>query len=241
MVYQIKIWLSDIFSYSQERLDINTSLDYNDYWEEKRGDSVGVLSDWQKERADIIIKALNLQKSVTIGDIGCGEGSILKYLKERLDVNETIGYDSSQFVLQKARAIGVSDVVLVDINNSEELNCIKEVDYNIMLEILEHVPQSEIVLDIAYKMAKKGVFFSFPNSGFFTYRLRLLFGKFPKQWVTFPNEHLRFWTATDLKYWLSALGYKKYKIFYYKGVPVLNKLLPSVFAAAFVVYIPKDV
>jgi len=101
------------------------------------------------------------------------------------------------------------------------------------------MPNAEKILEYIYRKAKIGVFFSIPNSGYFIYRLRLLFGKFPKQWSVFPNEHLRFWTLGDLKWWLCALGYKKYKIFCYKGIPILNILLPSLFAAGLVVYIEK--
>jgi len=71
------------------------------------------------------------------------------------------------------------------------------------------------------------------------YRLRLLFGKFPAQWRVHPGEHVRFWTARDLRWWLLAQGIENYKIFYYEGIPLLNKIVPSLFAAGFVVYIQK--
>lgn len=237
--YQLKLWAKDIFFYPQERLVLEDSLDYDRYWEEKRGSAVGVLSDWQKARADIILKTLRRESSVTVGDIGCGEGSILKYLMDRAPISRATGYDGSSFVLEKAKQIGMN-AVLLDLNRTEELSKIEKADYQLLLEVIEHFPHSEKILAAAYKKANKGVFFSFPNSGFFTYRLRLLFGKFPKQWIRFPNEHLRFWTARDLKWWLDAQGYKNYKIFFYKGVPVLNKIWPSLFAAGFVVNLTKQ-
>ena len=241
-LYQIKLWMKDIFIYHTKTISPEDSLDYDMYWEGKRGDEVGVLSDWQKERANIILKEIkndSHKDSVSIADIGCGEGSILDYIKHYGNISESFGYDSSPFVLEKAKKIGI-ETHLLDLNNKESLKDIKRADYMLILEVLEHIPHSEEVLKLLLNKSDKGVFFSFPNTGFFTFRLRLLFGKFPKQWVTFPNEHIRFWTATDLKWWLNALGYTEHTIHYYRGIPLLNKIFPSLFAAAFVVYLPKE-
>lgn len=238
-LYSLKVFYRDIFFYPKDKIVVEESLDYDKYWEEKRGDDIRMLSDWQKIRADIVLSVLNKQAPISIGDIGCGEGSILKYLMDKLRVSKAVGYDSSDFALDKARKIGM-DVIKLDVNREEEFIKIEPADYFLLLEILEHIPHAERLLEAAYDKSKKGVFFSFPNSGFLTYRLRLLFGKFPKQWINFPNEHLRFWTDKDLKWWLKALDYKSYNIFYYKGIPVLNKIWPSLFAAGFVVYLAKD-
>jgi 2-polyprenyl-3-methyl-5-hydroxy-6-metoxy-1,4-benzoquinol methylase len=239
VLYACKVWYRDIFTYPRNVLDITTSLDYDKYWEYKRGSEIGVLSDWQKERADFVAFLLKETSVKSLGDVGCGEGSILKYLQEKLSIQETIGYDSSILALEKAQAIGVTTIVQKDVQSPEDLTDIQEVDYYIAFEILEHISESERVLDVLYKKSNHGVFFSFPNSGFFTYRLRLLFGKFPKQWTLFPNEHIRFWTDADVRYWLRALGYTNYVIFHYQGVPGLNRLLPALFAAGIVVFLKK--
>ncbi len=236
--YPLKLWYGDIFEYPRGVLRLEHNLDYNAYWEVKRGTSAGTLSDWQKTRADIILQELPLDTQVSIGDIGCGEGSILKYIKEHTLISEATGYDNSVFVLQKANSIGIRTKML-DIRDDNQLANIEPADYMILLELLEHIPNSEKVLAAAYEKASRGVFLSFPNSGFFTYRLRLLFGKFPRQWINFPNEHLRFWTVRDIKWWLMALGYKKYHIHYYKGIPLLNTLWPALFAAGQVVFLEK--
>lgn len=237
-LYVLKIWYKDIFLYPKETIQVSDSLDYDRYWQEKRGKEVGVLSDWQKIRADIVLSFLPKDTGIRIADIGCGEGSILTYIKERTRATEIIGYDSSDFVLQKAQAIGAT-VRSIDFNDEESLRTLKRTDYTLLLEVLEHTPHSEKILKAAFESSTKGVFFSIPNSGYFIFRLRLLLGKFPKQWVTFPNEHLRFWTLTDVAWWLKALGYQHYHIRTYKGVPFLNKLLPSLFAAGIVVYVKK--
>ena len=127
----------------------------------------------------------------------------------------------------------------MDVSADGELEKVKKTDHLLLLEVLEHLPHSEKVLATAYEKSRRGIFFSFPNSGFFIYRLRLLFGKFPMQWRVYPNEHLRFWTVADLKWWLRAQGYTEYDIFFYKGIPLLNRLWPSLFAAGLFVCLTK--
>lgn len=240
----MKQWYEDLFLYSKYRIDPSVSLDYDKYWEEKRrfwdekGETSGVLTSWQKDRANIVLGALPETGSFELGDIGCGEASILKYIMDRKNVTKATGYDSSSFILEKAAKIGIHGIK-ADLNKEEDLEKIVQADYQLLLEVLEHFPHSERILAKAYATANKGVFFSFPNTGYFIFRLRLLFGKFPKQWKNFPNEHLRFWTYADLKWWLRALGYENYEVFHYKGIPLLNKIWPSLFGAAFVVFLKK--
>jgi len=174
-LFFLKIWHRDIFLYPKNTISINDSLNYDIYWKGKRGDHVNVLSDWQKTRADIIVKELNKSGLISMGDIGCGDGSILNYLNEKLDIKEMVGYDSSNFVLKKAEKIGIRGIE-IDLNNENDLVKIQPADYFLILEVLEHIPGSEKLLSAVYIKAEKGVFFSFPNSGFFIYRLRLLFG-----------------------------------------------------------------
>jgi 2-polyprenyl-3-methyl-5-hydroxy-6-metoxy-1,4-benzoquinol methylase len=188
-------------------------------------------------RAEYVIQKIGTEP-VTIGDIASGPGVIYAYLKSKLNIVEYQGYEYSEYALAVARSLGMQGVKF-DINADNDLENVREMDYFLMLEILEHIPHSEKVLACMYAKAKKGVFFSFPNSGNFLYRLRLLFGKMPAQWVSFPNEHLRFWTYTDLKWWLKALGYTKYEIHCYRGIPILEKIWPAMFAGSFVVYLRK--
>jgi 2-polyprenyl-3-methyl-5-hydroxy-6-metoxy-1,4-benzoquinol methylase len=242
-LYFLKRWYTVVFTYPQETLNVSEVLDYDAYWKQKRGDvQLGTarnLSGNERMRADYVISQIGTDKAVSIGDIASGPGVIYAYLKDRLMLTEYIGYDSSDYALEVGESLGMKGVKF-DVNNPEELEAIKEADYFILLEILEHIPNSEKVLDTVFKKAQKGVFFSFPNSGNFLYRIRLLFGRMPMQWIKFPNEHLRFWTLTDLRWWLRALGYQNYKVHCYRGIPILEKWWPSMFAGSFVVSISKE-
>lgn len=235
-LYFLKTWIRSIVIYPRQRIE--DEVDYDTYWKERRG-SKSSLNEWQKERADIIARVIGEGEAVSILDIGCGEGALLKYLATRVSVKHMIGVDTSPHALQ---LIDNSDIetVELDFNDPGKLSKIPRADYALLLEVLEHVPYAEKLLRIAFTKSRKGVFFSFPNTGFITYRLRFLLGKFPLQWRTHPSEHVRFWTYTDLKWWLNALGYQDFKIFSYKGIPLLNRIWPSLFSAGLVVYIQNE-
>lgn len=209
---------------------------YDDYWINKRGNNLGYSNSWQKERANWIIQRIEEDSSVL--DIGCGDGGVLLYMKKQKDFS-AIGADISDIVLDFLDSQKVT-VIKFDINDMDSIPTLPEVDYIMLLEVLEHMPNPEKFLNSILLKAKKGVFISFPNSGYFTYRLRLLFGSFPMQWTLHPGEHLRFWTYKDLKWWLGELGLKEHTdIHVYQGIPVLNKLWKSLFGAGFIMEIKK--
>jgi len=227
IILHLKKTYAQIFLYPTLHIK-ERDVDYDDYWKEKRGKRIGSLSLWQRKRANIVLRCVEKENPVTFVDIGCGDGAVLKFLKEHLNISKATGVDVSDFALQKAKEFGI-ETVKVDISDVKNVEAIPVADYILLFEILEHIQDSELFLRDVMKKAKKGVFFSFPNTGFYAYRLRLLFGKFPMQWRVHPSEHLRFWTHRDLKWWLGAQGIENYKIFYYEGVPLLNKIIPSLF------------
>jgi 2-polyprenyl-3-methyl-5-hydroxy-6-metoxy-1,4-benzoquinol methylase len=216
-------------------------IDYDKYWENKRGSAMGEPLPWQKDRINIIAGFLKDEKNISIIDIGGGEGNIPYYLKHKnnIDIGEMYNADTSKIALERSEQFGLKSI-FCDIADMKSFEKFPETDYAFMLEILEHIPNSEEFLLEIMQYVRKGIFFSIPNSGFYVYRLRLLFGKAPMQWTLHPAEHLRFWTVTDVKYWLDNLGFKgKYTVNTYKGVPMLNKILPKLFAAGMVVEMRK--
>lgn len=241
-LFFLKQWYTLVFTYPQDTLNVEESLDYDEYWKQKRGRVEGSrarhITGNEKMRADFVVAKIAGNTGVTIGDIASGPGVIFDYLKDKISIGEYIGYESSDYALDVARSLGMTGVKF-DINSEHDITDIKPADYFLLLEILEHIPNSEKVLSVIYEKAGKGVFFSFPNTGNFLYRLRLLFGRMPMQWIKFPNEHLRFWTFTDLKWWLRALGYTQYEIHGYRGIPFLEKIWPAMFAGSFVVFLKK--
>ena len=177
--------------------------------------------------------------SFTIADIGCGDGVLLGHILKSFPNARGIGYDSSSVAHELARKAGIHETKYLDLRTDTALVAVEPADYILLLETLEHIPEAEKVLLASLDKARKGVFISFPNTGFFTYRLRLLFGKFPAQWIRMPNEHIRFWTLGDLKWWLQALGIRKFRISPYQGIPVLKHVLPGSCAAGLFARIDK--
>ena len=213
---------------------------YDHYWTERGRALTETLSDWQKERADLILKEIGRNGGVeSLGDIGAGNGAVLRYVALKLKLKKTIAYEISPSSLVSLRSLGFT-AVECDVRAIQDRKKIEKVSYNLLLEVLEHLHDPEGVLKVAYDQSERGVFFSIPNTGFLTHRFRLLLGKVPLQWKRNPSEHVRFWTIVDVRWWLRTLGYGRYSIHPYKGVPLLNKLWPNLFAEGVVVYISKD-
>lgn len=235
--YRVRQWLKSIFFYPKHALSL-AALDYDNYWNQKRPQNQKViLAPAEAERARIIA-ALIPPGDIRIGDIGSGPGVVLKAILETKPYASGIAFDSSPRALEDVRSLGIEGILL-DITAPGALDSVEVCDYYLVLEVLEHVANSEEVLATLFKKAKHGVFFSVPNTGFLTHRFRLLFGKAPAQWIHMPNEHLRFWTIIDMHWWLRALHYQSFQVIPYRGIPVLNTLWPNLFAEGMVVFIKK--
>jgi len=217
-----------IFGTSPLRLE---QTDYDSYWRDKRGATMGALNSFQEARARWILPRIT--PGSTVLDVGCGDGAVLQYLTKRASFH-AIGADVSKVALQHLQSQGIQTIPF-DSNDFEAIRALPEVDHIMLFEILEHMQNPERFLSLIQTKARKSVFFSFPNSGYFAYRLRLLFGRSIKQWRLHPGEHLRYWTYADLTWWLRELSLDTRTTFtVYEGLPGLNRLWPSLFGMAFV-------
>ena len=235
----LKNWWKAVFPYPQRTIK-PSSDSYDEYWE-ARGRKEVSISPWQKERADIALSLMNEKKDevFSVLDIGCGDGAVLQYIRTHRENVNGVGIDFSKPVLERVTHAGF-ETTCQDIADVKNLS-LMQADYAILFEIIEHVRDSELLVEKALNSTRKGVFISIPNSGFFTNRLRLLFGKFPMQWVVHPNEHIRFWTLRDVRWWLKALGWgNRATVKTYQGVPILKNIIPSLFAAGILIYIAHE-
>ena len=200
-------------------------VDYDKYWEKRRRGDKPVLSSWQKLRADIILSMIKPKSKIL--DIGCGDGAVLDYLQKKADT-QGLGVDISDKMFVVAKKAG-QQVMKMDLNDFDNIAKLPQVDYILALEIMEHMANpEEFILNIKSK-ASKGMIISFPNTGYYVHRFRLLKGYFPVQWRHHPGEHLRFWTFKDAQLWTKQLGCQVDKILVYQGLPILNKILPNLF------------
>jgi len=218
--------------YPPADLEHSPVISYDAYWKKKRKGGDSWLSDWQKERLDIVAKMIDPGSSVM--DIGCGDGLALEYLKSRVSIS-AVGVDISDDILAKAKERGI-DAIKMDLNDLDAAADLPEVDYLVGMEILEHMPNPEALIQKIRPKVRKGMIFTFPNSAYYPYRLRLLFGGFPLQFINHPGEHLRFWTGRDLKlWWVKALGADLEALVIHEGLPILNKIWPNLFGQGIII------
>lgn len=218
--------------------DLVVDPDNDKWWRKKKRFKAGFMSEWQKKRFDLI--SVFIEKGFSIKDVGCGDASILINLMKNKDFKQVYGIDNSNRILEKIEKSGINTIYF-DFLKDEDYVKIPVTDYTITLEFLEHTIRPEKILLMLLEKTNKKLIFSIPNTGFISHRLRLLLGSFPKQWLLNPSDHVRFWTYRDLIYWLKQLDlYKKSNIYFYEGIPVLNQIIPSLFAMGFIVTVDKE-
>src|SRR5690606_27537688 len=205
-------------------------VDYDEYWEKKARQGMGQLSRWRLRRAQVF--ASLVEPGDRVLDLGVGDVPLLNYLIDHRGV-QGVGVDVSPSAVEFCRAQGL-DVILADVNRPINEFVREPVDYIICSEIIEHLPDPEALLNSLRPLARKAIIVSIPNTGFYHHRLRLLFGRFPLQWVVTPGEHLRFWTRADFHWWARQMRFRIAREVPYEGTPGLKNWLPGLFAAAFV-------
>jgi hypothetical protein len=94
---------------------------------------------------------------------------------------------------------------------------------------LEHIIEAELVLTALSRVSDR-VLVSIPNTGYWKYRIRLLAGRFPRQWMIHPAEHVRFWTLADFRLAASKMAGLKIELVIGVGSGCLGRVYPSLFA-----------
>src|SRR3990167_6839010 len=104
-LFRLKDIYKQIFSYPTARIG-TFDASYDEYWGNKRGKNIGAISVWQRKRADIILRNIDKDYTSVIADVGCADGAVLKYIKEKANISKAIGVDVSLFALAKAKEFG---------------------------------------------------------------------------------------------------------------------------------------
>lgn len=205
-------------------------LDYDKYWK-NRG---ATLNSFLRDRDIIIFELIN--KNSKVADVGCGNSFLpVELLKKNCRVD---CYDVSQIFFSEYNRYGIRTEKL-DLNNIGDFNFFSNYDYIILSEVLEHIPGPELVIKKLLQHSKYFII-TIPNSAFIVFRLSLLFrGRFFTQWVYHPSEHLRFWSHSDFKDWLRALGLEIVKTTSSNGIFFLKNLWPNMFGFQIVYLVKK--
>ena len=203
---------------------------YENYWR-KRGKSGNrpryhIFSNWMPSGSKVL-------------DIGCGDGYFGEFLVSNKKVDYT-GADISETALNSARSRGLK-VIQLDASSDISKFDPESFDFVIMSEFIEHIPNSEEVLRVVGRIAKKGVLISIPNIAYWKFRLQLLFGNFPKQWAVAPEEHLRYWSVDDFKKTVKSISFEIKEIKASNGKKILRDIRPNLFGFQVCFYLkPKS-
>ena len=145
-------------------------------------------------REDLELISSWIKKNSRVLDLGCGDGSLLKMLKEQKNVTGYgIDYDISQIKLSLDSEINVMQLDLDD-----DLNDFKDdtFDYVVLAQSLQEIKNPEKLLKEMLRIGKE-IIISFPNMGHWSARLQLFIGgkmpvtsELPHSWHNTPNIHL---------------------------------------------------
>jgi methionine biosynthesis protein MetW len=218
---EVKDTVCYVFAWQESNLEV---MEYDRYWQARGRHSM-------QPRYSLFSELVGSGSSVL--DIGCGDGFLLQYLKNEKNAR-VCGIDISEEAVRLARERNiettVGDILEIDIE------CVY--DYIILSEVLEHFDKPEAVIAKLKGKFRKALLISIPNIGYYKHRLRLLFGRFPIQWVWHPAEHLRFWTVADFRLWLRQFGLKESVVLASNGFPILRQILPNLFGDQVIFAVP---
>ena len=145
-----------------------------------------------KKEFQIISNLIEDNKRVL--DVGCGDGTLMKYLKDNKNV-DTRGLEISKNKVQICISKGLS---VIEGNAEKDLKQFPDLsfDYVILSQTLQAFYTPEKVIDDLLKVANKAIV-TIPNFGYWKVRLDLLLkGTMPKtknlpdEWYNTPNLHM---------------------------------------------------
>ena len=168
-----------------------------------------------------------IKKNSKVLDVGCGNGFLGRYLKEKCGC-KVFGVEKSEVWAKEAQKY-YDNVIIGDLNDEKIWDKIQEkFDTIILADILEHLINPETVLEQIKKIIKKDtdIIISLPNFALWRIRLNLLMGKFnyTKRGIL-DKTHLRFFTLKTAKEMIIKSGYQIHKIFFAQPqIPFEGKL-----------------
>ena len=186
---------------------------------------------WIPERVHAVLRMIGTPaKPIKVLDVGCGEGTVGKMLKEKLRHNVSItGLDISATALQMAAAF--YDQVAEFDADADSLNQIldgEKFDYIIAMEMLEHLFNPRRALE-QFKMAlaeEGSLIASVPNMVHWRYRLQYLRGRLPGENTLYElGEHLQNFTYFSFKKLIETIGYSIAEVDGHFQMP-LGRLMP---------------
>ena len=176
-----------------------------------------------KKEFQIISNLIEDNKRVL--DVGCGDGTLMKYLKDNKNV-DTRGLEISKNNVQICISKGLS---VIEGNAEKDLKQFPDLsfDYVILSQTLQAFYTPEKVIDDLLKVANKAIV-TIPNFGYWKVRLDLLLkGTMPKtknlpdEWYNTPNLHM-----CTIKDFVNFCNQKKINLF--KSLSLSNRKVSDI-------------
>ena len=144
-------------------------------------------------RPDFAAIASWIPEGSSVLDLGCGDGSLLRYLSETRGV-QGYGVEISDINIVSCIANGVN-VIQDDLDSGLEDFETGSFDFVMLSQTLQAIRHTEPLIQEMLRVGREGIV-SFPNFGYWKSRLNVLLGnmpvskELPYQWYDTPNMHL---------------------------------------------------
>jgi len=135
-----------------------------------------------------------IENNTRVLDVGCGDGTLMKYLKDEKNI-DTRGLEISKNNVQNCISKGLS---VIEGDAEKDLHQFPNLsfDYVVLSQTLQAFYNPEKVIDDLLKVANKAIV-TIPNFGYWKVRLHLLIKgtmpitkTLPNEWYNTPNLHM---------------------------------------------------
>ena len=154
-----------------------------------------------------------IEKNKKVLDVGCADGTLMKFLKDNKNINIR-GLEISKDKVQKCIAKGLT---VIEGNAEKDLIQFpdKSFDYVVLSQTLQAFLNPELVINELLRVGKKAIV-TIPNFGYWKIRLHLLTKgtmpitkTLPDEWYNTANLHMC--TIKDFVYFVRSRNFKIFK------------------------------
>ena len=154
-----------------------------------------------------------IEKNTRVLDVGCADGTLMKFLKDNKNINIR-GLEISKDKVQKCIAKGLT---VIEGNAEKDLSQFpdKSFDYVVLSQTLQAFLNPELVINELLRIGNKAIV-TIPNFGYWKIRLHLLTNgtmpitkTLPDEWYNTPNLHMC--TIKDFVHFVKSRNFRIFK------------------------------